>query len=101
MTDHPLELPLTALMHRSASIDAGDSYYIERSDSFIPSFDTFYNQYPSMSMSIDHNEEKKESSSSSTSASLRPMLTRSLTSHVVTRWYRSPEVILKQPYTSG
>ena len=101
MTDHPLELPLTALMHRSASIDAGDSYFIERSDSFIPSFDTFDgSSYPTVSMSIDHQEEKKDNNSSSSSSS-RPMLTRSLTSHVVTRWYRSPEVILKQPYTSG
>ena len=28
-------------------------------------------------------------------------LTRQLTKHVVTRWYRAPELILIQPYTSA
>jgi len=31
----------------------------------------------------------------------RPMLTRQMTKHVVTRWYRAPELILIQPYTSA
>ena len=30
-----------------------------------------------------------------------PGLTRQLTKHVVTRWYRAPELILIQPYTSA
>ncbi len=28
----------------------------------------------------------------------RPTLRRQLTHHVVTRWYRAPEIILSQPY---
>lgn len=31
----------------------------------------------------------------------KPVFQRSLTTHVVTRWYRSPEVILKLPYSSA
>lgn len=31
----------------------------------------------------------------------RPSLSRQLTKHVVTRWYRAPELILIQPYTSA
>mmetsp|Transcript_3048 Transcript_3048/g.7932 ORF Transcript_3048/g.7932 Transcript_3048/m.7932 type:complete len:587 (-) Transcript_3048:253-2013(-) len=31
----------------------------------------------------------------------KPGLTRQLTKHVVTRWYRAPELILIQPYTSA
>jgi mitogen-activated protein kinase 1/3 len=31
----------------------------------------------------------------------RPNLSRQLTRHVVTRWYRAPELILIQPYTSA
>ncbi len=30
-----------------------------------------------------------------------PVLKRGLTKHVVTRWYRAPEVILSQPYTAA
>lgn len=30
-----------------------------------------------------------------------PVLARSITSHVVTRWYRAPEVILVQPYSAA
>lgn len=31
----------------------------------------------------------------------QPNLSRQLTKHVVTRWYRAPELILIQPYTSA
>ena len=31
----------------------------------------------------------------------RPNLSRQLTKHVVTRWYRAPELILIQPYASA
>ena len=31
----------------------------------------------------------------------KPGFTRQLTKHVVTRWYRAPELILIQPYTSA
>jgi len=31
----------------------------------------------------------------------KPALRRSLTKHVVTRWYRSPEIILAQPYSAA
>lgn len=31
----------------------------------------------------------------------RPQLRRSLTKHVVTRWYRAPEVVLSQPYSAA
>ena len=31
----------------------------------------------------------------------RPILSRQLTKHVVTRWYRAPELILIQPYASA
>lgn len=31
----------------------------------------------------------------------RPKLRRSLTKHVVTRWYRAPEIILSQPYSAA
>jgi serine/threonine protein kinase len=43
------------------------------------------------------------SSSSSSSSTLPPPLplSRGLTKHVVTRWYRAPEVILLQPYTKA
>lgn len=34
-------------------------------------------------------------------ATPKPGLTRQLTKHVVTRWYRAPELILIQPYTSA
>jgi serine/threonine protein kinase len=42
-------------------------------------------------------------SSSTTSSTLPPPLplSRGLTKHVVTRWYRAPEVILLQPYTKA
>lgn len=32
---------------------------------------------------------------------VRPNLSRQLTKHVVTRWYRAPELILIQPYSSA
>ena len=31
----------------------------------------------------------------------RPVLRRALTKHVVTRWYRAPEIILSQPYSAA
>ena len=41
------------------------------------------------------------SSSSGSSLSRRPRLVRRLTKHVVTRWYRCPELILEKQYTSA
>ena len=34
-------------------------------------------------------------------SSKRPVMQRQLTHHVVTRWYRAPEVILSQPYDAS
>ena len=39
--------------------------------------------------------------SASASSPARPQLRHSLTKHVVTRWYRAPEVILALPYTGA
>ena len=66
VTDHPLELPTDALMHRSAS-DADENPVVDNKESVF----------------------------------IKPSFTRTMTSHVVTRWYRSPEVILKLNYTSA
>ncbi len=44
-------------------------------------------------------EDQPISSSPSHQPSIR--LTRQLTKHVVTRWYRAPELILLQPYTTS
>ena len=40
-------------------------------------------------------------SESSSSVARRPRLVRRLTKHVVTRWYRCPELILEKEYTSA
>ena len=40
-------------------------------------------------------------SEQSRSSTKQPGFTRQLTKHVVTRWYRAPELILIQPYTSA
>ncbi|KAL1529995.1 hypothetical protein AB1Y20_000921 [Prymnesium parvum] len=54
------------------------------------------------------NEDKLESqrhpvpmSRQSSSSGMGPMVTRQMTTHVVTRWYRAPELILLQRYTTA
>jgi mitogen-activated protein kinase 1/3 len=56
-----------------------------------------------MESSRDSNSDKagKEVRIPDFSAMKRIPLTRQLTKHVVTRWYRAPELILIQPYTSA
>lgn len=47
------------------------------------------------------NSDNATSSSNRSSSLNPPTLTRQLTKHVVTRWYRAPELILIQPYTTA
>jgi mitogen-activated protein kinase 1/3 len=56
-----------------------------------------------MESSTDSNSDKagKEVRIPDFAAMKRIPLTRQLTKHVVTRWYRAPELILIQPYTSA
>mmetsp|Transcript_8763 Transcript_8763/g.12540 ORF Transcript_8763/g.12540 Transcript_8763/m.12540 type:complete len:779 (-) Transcript_8763:565-2901(-) len=44
---------------------------------------------------------KSSNGTDSSAVTSKPGLTRQLTKHVVTRWYRAPELILIQPYTSA
>jgi len=47
-------------------------------------------------------ESKSSPAAEEVSAPAQPLgLTRQLTKHVVTRWYRAPELILMQPYTAA
>lgn len=49
----------------------------------------------------DYSDSSTSSSNSKLSSWNQPSLTRQLTKHVVTRWYRAPELILIQPYTTA
>jgi mitogen-activated protein kinase 1/3 len=67
---------------------------------------TNFASIPVSSTSILNNLQFYEPSSSHTyhpsiSPQRMPGLTRQLTKHVVTRWYRAPELILIQPYTTA
>lgn len=76
MTDHPLTLPQDAGMHKIAS--DGDDH-----------------KEPNL---LDDHEEETHAKAT---VFIKPSFTRTLTTHVITRWYRSPEVILTLPYTSA
>jgi len=77
MTDHPLLLPQDAAMHKIAS--DGDDL-----------------KEPNI-LDDDHEEEPHTKET----VFIKPSFTRTLTTHVITRWYRSPEVILTLPYSSA
>jgi mitogen-activated protein kinase 1/3 len=56
----------------------------------------------SIDLVINRNSSIEEIYHSSVADDLpRPSLSRQLTKHVVTRWYRAPELILIQPYASA
>jgi len=59
------------------------------------------NSHSSLSTATVPHTPTDPSASSPPSSAQRPSLTRQLTKHVVTRWYRAPELILLQDYTSA
>jgi len=49
----------------------------------------------------NHYLQQQQQQVGSSGTPVRPMLRHSMTKHVVTRWYRAPEVILALPYTGA
>jgi mitogen-activated protein kinase 1/3 len=63
-----------------------------------------FNQSMSLSAGsgeISHVPSTSSNAAGSATAPPKPALRRSLTKHVVTRWYRAPEVVLAQPYSAS
>lgn len=78
----------------NVSTDSLDSYAAGNSNSFYSSFTSF-------SFYGNSNSNNISTSSINSNSMAIPKPKRNLTRHVVTRWYRAPEVILAQPYSAA